>query len=297
MRVAESSHISKNKLISQYACLVIVLVGRKGNLSRALQREFYAEEIRIFGSDVANSWAIDGGDEQIEIDLESLEINPRLIINTAGLLNPNSNLSRLLDVNFQLPKNLEFYSRKRGIKLVTFGSIMENLDDLSKSNPYLLSKRQYFEFFKKEVLPNTTSLHLQIHTWYGGVSPHPHMFLGQMFSALKKRAVFEMSDGIQLREYHNIFDDIAATQYLLNQDAKGIIQINHGQSLPLREIAISVFDAFNSRDFLKIGSLKSPDFEIIEKRFETPKLLEEITFRETCPGIIDDFRRLLGEGN
>lgn len=272
-----------------------MLVGRRGNLSLALQRAFQAEEIRIIGSEIANRWTIDGGEEQIKIDLEGLEINPRLIINTAGLLNPNTSFSSLLGVNFQLPKNLELYSRAQGIKLVTFGSVMENLEDLSKSNPYLLSKRQYFEFFAKEVLPNTSSLHLQIHTWYGGVSLHPHMFLGQMFSALEKQVAFEMSNGIQLREYHNIYDDIAAAQYLLNQDAKGVIQINHGESLPLREIAISVFDAFNSRDLLKIGSLKSPDFEIIEKRFEPPKRLETITFRETCPGIINDFQRLLEE--
>lgn len=274
---------------------MIILIGRKGNLSLALQHEFHAEEIRIVGSDIANRWTSNDGQAQIKIDLEDAGINPRLIINTAGQLNPNTNLSRLLAVNFQLPKNLQLYARTRGIKLVTFGSVMENLDNLSKSNPYLLSKRKYFEFYTEEVLPNTSSLHLQVHTWYGGVAPHPHMFLGQMFSALANKVEFEMSNGIQLREYHNIYDDIAATRYLLKHDAKGIVQINHGESLPLREIAISIFDAFNSRELLKIGALKSSEFEIIEKKFEPSKWVEPITFRETRSGIIADFQRLLEE--
>jgi hypothetical protein len=261
----------------------------------ALQHAFPNEEIQIIGSDIANKWTHDGGEKLIEEDMENLGLNPHVIINTAGQLDPNKHISSLLGVNFYLPKNLELYSRKHGIKLVTFGTVMENLEDLSKSNPYLLSKRRYFEFLTNEALPNSNSLHLQIHTWYGGASLHSHMFLGQMFSALENKKRFQMSSGIQLREYHSIYDDISAAQYLLSQDANGVIQINHGEILSLKEIAISIFDSFNASDLLEIGSLKAPEYEIIERKFERLILLESVNFRATRPGIINDFQRLLEE--
>jgi hypothetical protein len=270
-----------------------MLVGRRGNLSLALQREFKEEEIRVIGSDIANSWTSEDGLRQIKADLEELDFQPSLIINAAELVNPNADLSRLMDVNFTLPMNLELYSRTRGVKLLTFGSIMENIDEITKSNPYLISKRKYFEYLVNEVPSDTSSLHLQIHTWYGGESLHPHMFLGQMFSALKQRKTFEMSNGMQLREYHNIFDDTAAVKYLLLQDARGIIQVSHGESLPLKEIAISVFNAFDSFPLLKIGSLKFPEFEVMEKLFLSFEWPESITFRDTCSGIVKDFQRFL----
>ena len=272
-----------------------MLVGRNGNLSLALQRAFPDQEIQIIGSDIANKWTLNGGEKHIEVDMENLGLSPQVIINTAGQLDPNKNISSLLGINFHLPKNLELYSRKHGIKLVTFGTVMENLEDLSKSNPYLRSKRQYYEFLKNEALPNSESLHLQIHTWYGGTKPHTHMFLGQILSALEKKVRFQMSSGIQLREYHNIYDDIGAVQYLLREEISGIIQINHGATLSLKEIAIFIFEAFNLSELLEIDSIEAPEHEIFEKKFEPLKLLESVHFRDTCPGIVNDLQRLLEE--
>ncbi len=250
-------------------------------------------EIRIIGSEIAQRWTNEDSLHKVENDLEHLRIFPDLIINAAGEINPKERPSKLLAVNYFLPRNLQDYSQKKGIKLVTFGSILENLEDVANSNPYLMSKRKYFDYFTKEIGFNTNSLHLQIHTWYGVTKPNSDMFLGQIYEALKEKRVFNMSDGNQLREYHNVFDDLNALQHLLNQNAHGVIQINHGEVLSLKEIAKSIFDSFNSTDLLRIGTLKAPKHEIFAKQFQPSEFLESIMFRPTTEGIVEDFKRLL----
>lgn len=268
-------------------------MGKKGNLSLALQSVLGPNGLHIVGSKIANRWTKNGGEKKIEIDLKNMGVSPSLIINAAGLVNPNIETARLNAVNFQLPKNLKLYSQKSGAKLVTFGTVMENFEEISKSNSYLRSKRNYFEFLSSDDQSNTNSLHLQIHTWYGGESLHAHMFLGQMFSALANKREFEMSSGVQLREYHNIFDDIAAAQFLLEKNVQGILQINHGEALRLKDLATSVFDAFDASNLLKFGRKESSRYEITDEKYKPTEFLKPLNFRKTCPGIIDDFQRLL----
>ena len=274
---------------------MILVVGRNGNLSLALQRIFQDKEIRIVGSDIAHKWSIDDGAKKIEEDLNKLGIEPDLIFNAAGEVDPNANYSKLNNLNFNLPKNLELYSRSHGIKLITFGTILENLENLAEANPYLSSKRKYFEYFQKVALGESHSLHVQIHTWYGLDRPHLHMFLGQIFQSLKENEPFKMSAGNQLREYHFVYDDLKAVQFLINQNFRGIIQINHGEILSLKEIALTLFKSFDALNLLKIGSLETPTHEVTFKKFHPLEILKSVEFKPTLPGLIDDFVRLLKE--
>lgn len=264
-------------------------------MSLALQRMYKNADIRIVGSDIAGRWAIEGGDKEIEGDLKKLGILPKVIFNAAGEINSNSGFRNLCNVNFYLPKNLETFSQNFGVTLVTFGTIMENLIELSNSNPYLLSKRRYFEYITEHLKYNTNSLHLQIHTWYGVANPHNKMFLSQMIHALKNKKTFHMSSGNQLREYHHIQDDMVALQTLLNLKTRGVIQMNHGETVSLKDLATTVFDYFNSAELLKIGSINTPIHEITTKNFERNTLFESFQFRETKQGITSDFERLLGK--
>ena len=274
---------------------MILVVGRNGNLSLALQRIFQDKDIRVVGSDIAHNWSTDEGVKKIEKDLDKLGIEPNLILNAAGEVDPKANSSKLSNLNFNLPKNLEVYARSCGIKLVTFGTILENLENLAVSNPYLASKRQYLEHFQKVVPGKSHSLHVQIHTWYGLNKPHMHMFLGQIFQSLKTNEPFKMSAGNQLREYHYVYDDLKALQFLMDQEFSGIIQINHGEILSLKEIAFTLFKSFDALHLLKIGSLKTPAHEVIVKKFNPIGILESVEFKPTLPGLIDDFVRLLKE--
>ncbi len=264
---------------------MIVIIGRRGNLSLAAQSFFREKEIHIVGSEVASEWCSKNGVQAIKNYFDNLEVKPELIINTAGIVNPQVEFSKLLDVNYYLPRNLNLYSQRSGIKLVTFGTIMENNVEISNNNPYLRSKRKYFEHLLNLGI-DMNSLHLQVHTWYGGENFHNHMFLSQIYIALMRKKQFNMSSGAQFREYHHIIDDLAALQLLLEQNCHGVRQINHGEAISLRDLAESIFGAYGLLELLKVDKLKLPDHEILQKKYVRDRALDSIYFRDTRVGVL-----------
>jgi hypothetical protein len=218
-----------------------------------------------------------------------------LILNASGIVNPQIEYAELIEVNFHLPRALHIFAKKYEIKLVTFGSIMENLNDIAISNPYVLSKKKYFEYVQEINAQESTSLHLQFHTWYGGASLQKFMFLGQMFTAIQKGEIFHMSQGNQLREYHHISDDLNVLSYLLNIDAQGVFQINHGESVTLKSLAENVFSEFKVSQLLRLGTLPQPEVDNYQTVFSSSTLLGDQKFRKTVPGIIEYFKFLMGE--
>jgi nucleoside-diphosphate-sugar epimerase len=272
---------------------MILLVGSKGVLSKALQEEFSGYSMQIVGSDEASKWANPEGIKVMEDYFNRLNIQPKLIFNAAGILDPQVNDYILQSANFYLPKNLLTFCQKNHTKLVTFGTVMETFDGISQSNPYLYSKRLFYEYIEDKKSSLVNFLHLQIHTWYGGVKLHPHMFLGQMYQALKNRSEFHMTAGNQLREYHHISDDVSAVAHLLEANLDGVFQVNHGKSISLKEIAESTFHYFGLSDLLRIGSVEGPVYDVFESNFTLPKQLQHFVFRNTLEGIAINFEKLL----
>jgi nucleoside-diphosphate-sugar epimerase len=170
---------------------------------------------------------------------------------------------------------------------------MENFDAMSISNPYLFSKKQYYNYLIEKQNKKSNSIHLQIHTWYGLKSLKQFMFLGQMFSAIQNRDFFPMSSGDQLREYHHISDDLNFLTYLLNIDASGVIEINHGETVSLKSLAEYVFSYFDLSDLLKIGSLPEPRQDNFQTEFTPSGELGSHNFRKTLPGVIEYFNLLM----
>ena len=275
---------------------MILLIGRHGNLSLATQNLFREREIHIVDSKIAKAWCEKKGLQSISNHFESLKVRPELVINTSGIVNPQAEVSELLDVNYYLPRNLHLFSQKSGIKLVTFGTIMENNLEISNSNSYLHSKRKYFEYLLNPQV-DSNSLHLQVHTWYGGNHFHDHMFLSQIYNALKRKISFDMSSGEQIREYHHINDDLTALQFLLEQNCTGVRQINHEEAISLRDLAEFIFGAYGLLELLKINKLKIPEHEILQKKFLRDKTLDSIHFRDTRVGILEYFKELQKESN
>lgn len=273
---------------------MILIFGRHGNLSRAIQNYFSTESTHIVGSDLSSKWANSTSNDDIEYYLDSLEKDPSLVLYASGVIDPNAPLKELLDVNFHLPRKLEGISLERNFKLVTFGTIMEKFDSIASSNPYIFSKRQYFDYLLQSSHLKTNSLHLQIHTWYGGESLKPFMFLGQMFSAIQRREIFRMSSGNQLREYHHIHDDLNALKSLLNVNAKGVHEISHGETITLKGLAEYVFSNFELSDLLQIGTLPNPEQEIFQIEYTPSGLLRTENFRKTLPGVVEYFKLLMG---
>lgn len=274
---------------------MILLIGRNGNLSKAIQFHFSSENIQIVGSDVSNQWVTSKSNENIEVYLDSLSEKPKLVLYASGVIDPNAPIKDLLDINFHLPKRLQEISLKRNFKLVTFGTIMEKFDGIATSNPYIFSKRKYLDYLIQSGHTKSNALHLQIHTWYGGANLKPFMFLGEMYSAIQKKEIFKMSLGEQLREYHHISDDLDVFKILLDVDASGVFEINHGEIISLKELAEYVFTSFELSNLLKIGTLPSPEQEIFRIEYTPSSHLKAANFRRTLPGIVEYFKLLEGK--
>ena len=116
------------------------------------------------------------------------------------------------------------------------------------------------------------------------------MFLGQLFHSIASHTIFNMSPGEQLREYHHIDDEIAAISKLVGAELTGVVDLCHGAPVTLRELALYVFEQFNSLELLKIGALSGPPNDNYGILFERPVLLKELMFRETLPSIVEYLR-------
>ena len=274
---------------------MILLIGKHGMLSRAIQDQLQDENLVIVDSGLARQWSNQNSRFEILEFMKSLQKLPKLIINSAGQTNPHSHPDLLLAANFNLPKNLFQFSEAVGIKLITFGTIFENIKELGNSNEYLKSKYKFYEYIQDKAHIQSQILHIQAHTWYGGHSLHDHMFLGQAFNSIKRGINFEMTSGRQLREFHHIDDDMNAFELLLNQNISGVFQLNHGFPLTLQTLAESLFDHFGMPEKLKLGHLPTPNVENSKITFEASRLLSEVRFRDTIPGVFSYFRSLLNE--
>ena len=124
---------------------------------------------------------------------------------TSGLLDPNRNYEDLLRINYHLPKNIIDGVRYLGMRVVTFGTVLER--SLRPKNNYVTSKLALSNYIEALDATYQTTSHLQLHTLFGKGQPNRFMFLGQILSALKKNKPFFMISERQLREYHHYDDE------------------------------------------------------------------------------------------
>jgi nucleoside-diphosphate-sugar epimerase len=273
----------------------ILLLGSSGILGSALVEEFNSHYVTRVARHEVDRWASSGGSTHVKRFLDGLEYKPLLIFNAAGITNPAAPYADLENINYLLPANLVLVTQELGIKIVTFGTIMESIPGSWESNTYLKSKIQFRNFLDSESTSKTNVLHLQIHTWYGGLKMHEHMFLGQLFESIRKRENFQMTDGNQLREYHHIKDDLGVLRRLLEIDAHGVHQINHGEAYELRDIADFVLQSFSLSELLRIGSLLKSQADNFSFRFPCNIETGSMSFRPTLKGIVDDFQERLSK--
>lgn len=272
---------------------MILLLGGSGVLGRALQEKFSSHEITLASRGNVMKWMSEKGPSYIESFINGLRTQPSLIINAVGITNPLASESELTAANFQLPANLITAGKFLTSKIVTFGTIMEEVPYSSNNNKYLKSKLLFRDFLASSDAVGANVLHFQAHTWYGGVRLHEHMFLGQLLKAIRGKSLFEMSEGSQIREYHHIFDDMTAVADLINLNSSGTHQINHGDPYSLRDIAEYVLRELSVQELLFPGSLPTPQNDNFALHFACPENLRHIKFRPTLSGIAMDFRERL----
>ena len=274
---------------------MIYILGGEGRLGRSLSNAYGPEEAVSLSRKVYENWSREGASDEVSSFFRSINApEGSLVYVCSGLLDPKLPEHELMRVNFSLPKNVIKGASKAGLRTVTFGTIMEKLQQ--SENAYIKSKKMLGNFV--ENLTNNKHLvcHFRLHTLYGVGEPSSFMFLGQILESLKSDAVFEMSSGEQLREYHHIEDDVCAIKFLTSKESAGIMDLNHGTPITLKELAVHLFHSFDRSKLLKVGALKrvNTDYLCISNR---PSELQEFEFRETLSSVESYMKNCLQKDN
>jgi nucleoside-diphosphate-sugar epimerase len=264
----------------------VLVFGASGQIGAALLK-------RLTGSRGAThvhrlAWgAVAGG------GLERLPPGAMDFVFANGLTDPACSPQELAEANLRFPQAVAQWSASQGRvsdRFLTLGTILERFPGLGRTNAYVASKSVLAEWAVTQ--DPSRFAHVRLHTVYGGALK-PHMFLGQMADALRKREKFRMSSGSQLREYHHV-DDVARfiDELLARNWTDGpILELSSGNPVRLADLARAVVRAFDCEDLLEIGSLPVSAAENFDKNFSASPAWFKQTRSDTQAGVIEWLRR------
>lgn len=262
------------------------LIGSRGRLGQAIAGAYGINQLHPLSRNEYEEWSQPGAADKVARYFDKNPNKGATLFVTSGLLDPSLSKEDLYSINYLLPVNLIDGASEAGIKVVTFGTVMENL--VKSENPYINSK-----IALKDFIENTSAkkngvqpLHIQIHTLYGTGQPNSFMFLGQILDSIKNNKPFKMTSGRQLREYHHLSDETIAIKKLVDANFCGVHDISHGKPVTLASIAKCAFDAFGRGDLLHIGALADPAEDNYKKILKPSNIIETVNFRESLPSIV-----------
>jgi nucleoside-diphosphate-sugar epimerase len=283
----------------------VLLLGERGLLGSAISRRF-APPGRIdvsappcIGVDPRATFdALLGGNDAAIDDTVARGGERQDWIVAAGAIDPRSDAALLDAVNAEAPLLLlqaldraaTAHGRAPGaVRLVTFGSILEDRAEIAAVNPYIRSKARLVEHFQRRRQSAAAGPvawhHIRLHTLYGLRPPPPFMFLGQMEAALRARQPFAMSAGQQLREYHHaedVADNVLA--YLARASAPSdSIALSSGRAIALGTLAATIFAHFGASDLLRVGAVAAQQGEVFAAAERSPHVIAD---RDAAEGII-----------
>jgi len=262
----------------------VLILGQNGNLAQSLLRQY--PKATTVGKDGFCTWMrnpLRMKEFFSELEVLTDEVD---LFNCAGITNANADVDEITSANFRLPVFLSEQSAILDYRLITFGTVMEQIPKYAMSNPYLESKLRFYNEYLSNTHWANSNLHIQMHTLYGGKRIHPHMFLGQIYSALIHKKSFKMSRGLQIREYHHVDDVAKAIRLLEETQQNGVNNISHGLPEKLKDIAESIFNHFSAVNLLKLSSGSMDENDNRELIFKKSKEIPEMYFRPTIVNII-----------
>lgn len=273
---------------------MLQLIGGRGRLGQALLRHSGHRNVRLIPREVYENWWQTGSAEQAAHYFALNATAGDIVCVLSGVLDPNQPQDVHDQVNFALPSHVAEGALEAGLRVVTFGSVMERF--MALPNRYVATKARLAERISRLAEGGAPAVHLQIHTLYGGGPPSPFMFLGQMYEALKEQRPFAMSSGRQIREYHHVDDDAVAIKLMLDAGVSGIAHISHGEAITLRDLALGVMKAIGKESQLLLGELPDPPSDNFAGVLERTALLHDVNFRETVPAVAAEMRTALANG-
>lgn len=208
-----------------------------------------------------------------------------------GNTNSRERMDLLMRINCHWPLEIAKEAMIRNYRIITYGSALE---DFGIRNNYFESKRAFSNEMRKIETKNLWT-NLRLHTLYSDSRPHPHMFLGQIYSAIQNSTQFNMSSGKQLREFHHVDDDIQIIESALKLDFSQQIEISHGKPLELFNVADYLFESFNSRYLLHVNIYPDDPDENYTKIFLSNLSIGIEYTREPLSALKNIFARLLNE--
>lgn len=270
---------------------MIFVIGGRGRLGRSIAAEFAAQDPVLVAREIYQPWSQKGACDAIARYFEKQAAPCSTIFVASGLLDPRLPPDELLGVNFRLPRNIIEAAGGLGMKVITFGTVMEHLPGMR--NHYIESKTALGSYVAGLSRAASPAAHLRLHTLYGVGEPSPFMFLGQMLDSIRRNAAFQMTVGTQLREYHHLEDEAKAIRTIAASNIAGTLTVSHGQPVSLGEIAHAVFSHLGREHLLHMGAVTQPPAENLSRVFVRPDVLRGIGFRDTLPAIVDYVKTLL----
>ena len=267
-----------------------IIPGKNGNLARSLTN-YYPAALRVPRYQLM-SW-MDNPDDLISF-FSKLKISPDevVIFNCVGIIDADTDLEEITNVNSRLPVFLSEMSTVLEFKLCTVGAAMELFPDYAQPNRYLKSKLQFFQEFGSHSDWAGKNLHVQLGVLFGGEKIHPKMFLGQIFQSINSQTPFRMTGGDQIREYHHIEDVSHAIKVLVENGSTGVINISSGAPIKLIDLARAIFNHFNSAHLLQLAALETNIYDNRDIIFTKNNELESINFRSPIEGAITWLEKL-----
>lgn len=260
--------------------MTVYVVGAGGRLGGALAKRYASSNVVPIGRNVTRQWTGISGAEEVVAFFERRAVSTDVVFVAAGLLDPRSPSEDLNRINYVLPKNIVRGVARIGMKVVTFGTVME--ENFFPKNPYVETKVKLAKFVASS---SSEVIHVRLHTLYGQGAPSPFMFLGQLLRALQAGRRFRMSSGRQLREFHHLEDLSLAVETLVREHSSGVYTLSHGSPFTLGTLAKFVLEHHGQLDLLELGALPDPPGENYQILFNRAPELGSVHFRDTLPAV------------
>lgn len=269
---------------------MMYVIGGRGRLGRAIVKSRPEGQVITLDREVYQNWWQSRASASISRFFEASGPGSVVVV-AAGVLDPALPRVEHQRVNVELPSRVIEGACAAGLRVVTFGTVMERL--VAPRNTYIASKSELGRIVAERAAAGDAVTHLQVHTLYGGGDPAPFMFLGQLCRALRERHPFEMSPGGQLREYHHVDDDAAAVHAVLDAGIDGVLALSHGAPCTLLELATHVFNAMGRIDLLRVGARPAPPDDNYAFVLTRHPVLEHVSFRPALQGVTAYVRAVL----
>lgn len=269
----------------------IFIIGSNGRLAKAIINHYSNFNCICLKRTVYKDWYKTKTRSSIFDFFKSKIKKDSIIFITSGILNSKEKPELIDNVNHHLPWNIIQALEGLDIKIVTFGTILENLK--TSENPYVKSKIKLSNKIQAFQSKLTKITHFRMHTLYGYDYPSEFMFLGQLYNAIKKKEKFNMSSGYQIREYHHLDDVANSIDIILSKNKNGIVELTCGNGIMLRDLALRIFEEFNLEHLLNIGSLDIEHKDKFTNDYIKNEDLKEVDFRDSLKGVCDYLKPIL----